>query len=147
MPIYTRPTPFGSQLVLTLAASNLIGAGMLALAHRSATSEATLVGQLDDLSLAVVAVLVAVAADIGGLFSVRRALVARRRLILDGLRTAADVENVPTLGTDAWQWVALEVGTMAHRATCPLVVGKAPMGAGADEIRRRGLERCPVCAP
>lgn len=147
MAIHTRPNLFGAQLVLTLAAWNLIGAGLLTVAHRSATSEATLAGQLDDLSLAVVAVMVAVAADIGGLFSARRALVARRRLILDGLPTVADAESATTPGTDAWPWVALEVGTMAHRAACPLVAGKAPVGVEADEIRRRGLERCPVCAP
>jgi hypothetical protein len=125
----------------------LNGAGLLLLvvAWHVTAHQALLGKQLGWLSVGVVAVLVAAAADVRWLAAGRHALLVRRREVLaDQPAVAASSPRSVTSTTD---WVQVPGGTRAHRPGCLLIVGKDVRTVQPARLRKAGrrLRPCEVC--
>jgi hypothetical protein len=138
----SSPAPWTRQQLVAVAVLAAAGAALIVAAWWGSGGEASLSGQVGWLNLATAGLVVGQCGGAALLLFGRRAVGGRRRRLLAHL-DMSPTAVAPVRASTAWEWIP---GTRrAHRPGCHLVTGKDSTTVDADEIRRRGLQRCEVC--
>jgi hypothetical protein len=136
-----------------LYVANVVGSVLLVVAWLRASGAASLAAQVVWLDIGVAAVIVAGVGNVAWVVSARRAIVASRRRIAEGVLAAARPSgDRDSAGASSGRpepsgapFMAGPEMTRYHIATCPLVAGKPVSPVTEADHSRRGLRRCDVC--
>ena len=137
------PVPWRPANLLVLWVTLAAGATLLVLAWWGASATADQSSQVAWINVAVGGLIVSGVGITSWVLSGRRAIGARRRLLLaDGSPSpdASPLDRAEPLVTAAHL-------TRYHRSGCPMVAGKRTRTASAAGHRAAGLEPCGVCRP
>ena len=141
--------PWDLRSVRLLVGFNVAGAVLLVVAWERSSEQATLKDQYGSINLAVLAVLLAAAGQVGWIIAARRSVVVRQRSILARIvTTASDGRDAASLASRAAgpAWVQVPDTRRGHRVGCQLVVGKTVVALTRADVAERDVLPCELCS-
>jgi hypothetical protein len=127
-----------------LAGGHAVGAGLLLIGWFGASASVSVRHQLLWVNVAAVGAIFGGGANALWLLSARRVIASAQSRIDAAVRGA---DHVSVAAAAEVELVAADAMRRYHRSTCPLVAGKAVVGAGRDQHEASGRRPCGVCGP